>query len=541
VLTATGLIAALAVPAAASARAATTEAAATSPTAARGSAPLVPVLGWRSCEGGGFECATARVPLDYRHPHGTAISIALLRHPATDPAHRLGTLFVNGGGPNEQIEDFPAAYAQFPAALRARYDITIFDPRGFGYSTAVRCFPNMAAESNFLAALPPFPVGAAQDAAWERTYAAFDARCASQGGALLDHDTTADVARDMDLLRAAVGDPMLNYFGVSYGTGLGAIYANLFPGRVGHMILDGNVNPVAWTTAGPARGHGILPEFLRLGSGRASAAAMTAFLNLCGQTTTAACAFSAGSPAATRAKWTTLLDRLRRHPVTVGSPPQVVTYADAVALVPLGVAADWQSGAAQLQQIWAATSSGSPASDSAAGADMAAPASAFPGSVSAGDQAPAAYTGLEQNLAVLCSDSPNPRDPQDYAADDGLATARAGGFGLKWMWTTEACADWPGSAQDRYTGPWNRPTASTILLIGNTGDDALPYRDSMAMSHDLARARLLTVDGYGHTAANNPSTCALGYEVSYLRTGALPPPGTVCREDTAPFPAPSGG
>jgi hypothetical protein len=98
---------------------------------------------------------------------------------------------------------------------------------------------------------------------------------------------------------------------------------------------------------------------------------------------------------------------------------------------------------------------------------------------------------------------------------------------------------WPGDgSRDRYTGPWNRPTANTILVLGNTGDDALPYRDSVAMSRDLARARLLTVDGYGHTAANNPSTCALGYEVSYLQAGALPPAGTVCQEDAPPFPAP---
>jgi pimeloyl-ACP methyl ester carboxylesterase len=248
---AAGLLAAALVPVAASA-------------AAPGPAtPPVPVLTWRSCDSG-FQCATARVPLNYRVPRGATISIAVIRHQETDPAHRLGSLFFNGGGPNEQIESFVADFGEFPAAVVARYNIITFDPRGFGYSTAIR-FPTMAAENKFLAALPPFPVGARQDAAWERTWARFDARCAERGGSLLDHDTTADVARDMNLLRQAVGAPVLNYIGLSYGTGLGATYANLFPATTGHMILDGNLNPVAWTHP-----DAVAPIWLRQHSDQAS-------------------------------------------------------------------------------------------------------------------------------------------------------------------------------------------------------------------------------------------------------------------------------
>jgi hypothetical protein len=140
---------------------------------------------------------------------------------------------------------------------------------------------------------------------------------------------------------------------------------------------------------------------------------------------------------------------------------------------------------------------------------------------------------------VLCSDSPNPRSLTAYAADARLAYARSGSIGPVWVWPTVACARWPGhGAADRYTGPWNRPTAHPILLLGNTGDAVLPYRDTLAMEHDLARARLLTIAGYGHTELSNPSTCALGYELSYLQTGSLPPAGAVCRQDTAPFPTP---
>src|ERR1700689_1045372 len=252
-LAAAALLAAVLVPAAAEA------------SAAGSATPPVPVLRWRSCDGG-FQCATARVPLSYRDPRGATISIAVVRHLATDPARRIGTLFFNLGGPQEQIEPFVAGFGGFPAAIAARYDVITFDPRGFGYSTAVRCFPTMAAESKFLGGLsfeglPVFPVGARQEAAAVRTWARFDARCARRNGSLLDHDTPADVARDMNLLREAVAAPVLNYIGFFYGTGLGATYANLFPSTTGHMILDGNLNPAAWTHA-----EGGLPIWLRLHS-----------------------------------------------------------------------------------------------------------------------------------------------------------------------------------------------------------------------------------------------------------------------------------
>jgi pimeloyl-ACP methyl ester carboxylesterase len=514
------LLAAVLAPAAASA---------TAPTPAT---PAVPVLRWRSCDGG-FQCATARVPLSYRDPRGATISIAVVRHLATDPARRAGTLFFNSGGPTEQIDGFvTGGLGELPAAVAARWDIITFDPRGFGYSTAVRCFPTMAAETKFLGGLvyggpAAFPVGARQEAARERTWARFDARCAQRNGSLLDHDTTADVARDMNLLREAAGAPALNYIGVSYGTGLGATYANLFPATTGHMVLDANLNPVAWTQP-----DGALSTFLRQGTDQASAATMRAFLDLCGKTTTSACAFSAGTPAATRAKWATLLRRLGRHPVTIGTPPQTYTYADAVVSVPLTAVSQWRSGASVLQQLWAASAAGrsSTAASPATRAQASPPATA--------ETAPSAvYTGWEQTWAVLCSDSPNPRDPAAYPAAARRAYTRSGAFGLEEAWNSEACADWPAAAaQDRYAGPWSRPTATTILVLGNTGDPVLPRQDSVAMSRDLARARLLTIDGYGHTEIGNPSTCATDYETRYLLTGALPPPRTVCQEDATPFP-----
>jgi hypothetical protein len=218
------------------------------------------------------------------------------------------------------------------------------------------------------------------------------------------------------------------------------------------MILDGNLNPVAWSS-----GSSRVPALVRMDSSPASAATMRAFLDLCGRASTAACAFSAGTPAATTAKWDTLLRRLRRHPVTLGSPPQTFTYADTVVSVNLGKVAQWQGDAGQLQQLWIASTGGHPAPPAASSAT--APSGPAP-------TGPSYYTGEEQTLAIFCADSPNPRNPAAYAA-----AAASGTFAPIYAWNTEGCADWPaGAAQDRYTGPWNRPTASTILLLANTGD-----------------------------------------------------------------------
>jgi pimeloyl-ACP methyl ester carboxylesterase len=423
------------------------------------------------------------------------------------------------------FQRFLAEFTAIPVQLRDRYDIVSFDPRGFGFSTAVRCFSSVAAENKFLAGLPPFPVGVKQVAAWERTWARFDALCARRGGRLLDHVTTTDTARDLNLLRQAMGSPKLNYLGVSDGSMLGAIYANLFPATTGKMVLDGSFDPVAMSRGG---GGGALPASLRVGQDLASAAEVRSYVDLCGQAPVSACAFSAGTPAATEAKFAKLENILLRHPVMVGNPPQPITYADVFIGFPLGDVDQWQSVSVLLQRLWVDATSPSGSSGAARSRSwpaLSAPSGGF-------------YTGPDQQYAVSCTDEADPRRVSDYAAAARLARARAGGYGLYFTWTAEPCAHWPGTAEDRYTGPWNRPTASTILVISLTGDPATPYQDAIAMTRDLAKARLLTVAGWGHTEIDNPSNCAIRYEVSYLTTGALPPAGTVCAQNVAPFPSP---
>jgi pimeloyl-ACP methyl ester carboxylesterase len=176
-----------------------------------------------------FQCATARVPLDYRHLRGRTIELAVIRHRAAGPGRRIGSLFFNPGGPGDRGTTFlPAEYPFFPAQVRQHFDVVSWDPRGVGQSTAAQCFPSPQAEAKFLARLSAgFPVGWAQQHTWIRLYARFGQICERRQPGLLAYVSTADNARDLNLLRRAVGARQLDYLGTSYGTYLGATYANL--------------------------------------------------------------------------------------------------------------------------------------------------------------------------------------------------------------------------------------------------------------------------------------------------------------------------
>jgi pimeloyl-ACP methyl ester carboxylesterase len=514
-------------------------AAATGAPAQAPAGPAVPVLHWQPCTGAGqagFDCATALVPLDYQHPRGQMIQLAVIKHPATDPAERIGSLFFNPGGPGTPgTSDLPVEYSLFPAQVRQRFDIVSWDPRGTGSSTAATCFPTPADEAKFFAGLPAgFPVGAAQQATWISLFAQFGQLCQQTNPALLAHVSTADTARDLDLLRQAVGDPVLNYYGVSYGTYLGATYANLFPSKVGAMVLDANVNPIAWTT--PQQAGGIpLSTSIRLKSDLGAAATLGQFLRLCGQAPASRCAFSAGTASATRAKYAQLLNDLRARAVTTSIPafgntpatvPITFTYAftaefvDEILFVvqPVpGLAPGWAYGAFVLQHLWQAYHSASPAHGTTAAAQASSP------------------PPPQWAYSIVCADSPNPRDPADYQAEAAFAQARSGALGAYLAWEDEPCAGWQATDADGYFGPWNHPTAHTLLLVATTFDPATPYQGSLVMAGQLARARLLTVDGYGHTSLDNASSCVYQYEAAYFINGTLPPPGTVCQQNQQPF------
>ncbi|MGV9559566.1 alpha/beta hydrolase [Streptomyces sp. NPDC003401] len=472
------------------------------------------VLRWKPCEGEAqarFECAVANVPLDHTRPGHRTIELAVIRHRAAKPVGKAGTLFFNPGGPGGPgTVGLPELYEKFPRALRDRYDIVSWDPRGVGESTAVRCFATAREAAARQAEVPPFPVGERERRAFTAAYADLARRCERRDPELLRHVSTADTARDLELLRRATGQERLDYWGVSYGTLLGATYANLFPGRVGRLVLDGNVDPRAWTDR-DAAGEPERNTFLRLGSHVGSADTLEQFLDHCGRAPVTECVFSAGGPAATRAKYRSLLRRLAERPVGRW------TYARTVSEVRGGlytVHPGWAGIADTLQGLW----------------DGRAP-------VEAGTTAaePARYPGFEQSLAVLCAESPNPRSPERYPALERRAVAEAGALGSWWAWANEPCAGWPARAARPYTGPWDRPTAHPVLVVNSTHDPSTPYRSGRAMAAELGDARLLTLDGYGHTALDNPSACVGRHVVRYFLTGALPPVGARCTQDLPPF------
>ena len=458
----------------------------------------------------GLRCATTIAPLDYRKPDGATIRLAVIGHRAADRSHRIGTLFLNPGGPGANKALLPAIYPVLPKAVRARFDVVTWDPRGFGDSTSVQCFASQAAEDRFLAGVglagDTFPVGSVQIAQWTERYAAFGRHCQRRNHTLLRHVSTAESARDMDLLRQAQGDKQLTYYGNSYGTFLGATYANLFPRRVRAMILGSNINPAAWV--GRTQGEftdaeSLLPTFLRQRSDVGARTTLDAFLDLCGSTSTQRCAFSAGSPEATRAKFDALMLRLQT------SDPSYATVVSGVAAQLYGVG-QWAELGKRLQQL----AEGNPSTGAAA-------ASAAGLSTATGGK----YGSFGQFLGVVCGESPNPR-PAAFPSIDAFAMGRSGPISGGWAWLAEPCASWPATAAVRYAGPWNRRTANPVLVIGVTHDPATPYEGAIAMSNQLARARLLTVDGYGHGTFGQ--ACTFGHVSRYLIHRILPPPRTRC-------------
>ena len=504
----------------------------------------VPTLAWEACppaaEGtastDGLQCATADVPVDYAEPAGPAFSLALIKAPARDAAERIGTLFWNPGGPSDAGTAYlPAAIGGFPSQVRDRFDIVSWDPRGMGGRTTpvVQCFDSAEAEAAFVSgqlpgALPVTPDELAADAAGR---AAFNAACVARNGDLLAHVSTADNARDLDLLRQAVGEETLSYYGTSYGTFLGATYINMFPEQVRAAVLDGAVTPSAWA-GGPGEDTG-LSTFIRIGSDFGSQSTIRAFMDQCGAVDATACAFSAGSPEATRKKWADLLERAKGGLVLDGQPldqRDVLGYVGGslytVEPVPgFGRFPGWVAVAEFLQALSGAPAAAGAATpgapDVAASPEPAATPAAGPYVTSAGRQ-----------LAVVCGESPNPGTAAAVTAQIEASYARAG---LSAWPLVASCEGWTARAADPYLGPWDKPTPP-VLVVGNTYDPATPLASSVRMAQQLADARLLVVNGFGHTVLINPSSCAQDYIAAYLIDGVLPPAGAACNQDKPPFP-----
>src|ERR671923_1014062 len=281
---------------------------------------------WAACDppAQDLQCARIRVPLDWDRPRGRTISLALIRNLASRPDERIGTLFINPGGPGDTGVGLLKGDPDGVDAIGGgRFDVVSWDPRGTHASTRVRCFENRRSEQRFWAGAS-IPTTTAEAKRTVRKVAALARRCGKVGGWLLPHISTADTARDMDHLRQLVGEEKLTYVGLSYGTYLGQTYANMFPNRVRAMLLNGLVDPVRYSKSAEAR-VAMWASFAGEVFGQ--------FLSLCESAGSERCALAGGerSPAE---RWERLLARLKRGPIpapaargTALSRPQL-SYSD---------------------------------------------------------------------------------------------------------------------------------------------------------------------------------------------------------------------
>jgi pimeloyl-ACP methyl ester carboxylesterase len=474
---------------------------------------------WGACveeELAGFDCATYQVPLDHDKPRGATTTIALARRPAGDPAHKIGTIFVNPGGPGGAGRGMVTVADQFVAPdVLARFDIVGFDPRGIGASDPVRCFPDDEQAEALFARMRLVPLSRTEINSTIRANLEYTRGCVRNAGPLLEHMSTLNVAKDLDRLRQAVGDRKLNYIGFSYGTLIGATYANLFPGTVRAVIIDGNVDPDQRTN------HRLDNKFDRAGGFEI---VLSAFLSECDKAG-ARCAFAGNA----RAKFDALRDRLRQGPAEVPDLGGTVTIDDLTDFISgtMYNIASWPDDAATLQLAYDVILAGK--------SNKTLKTRAFPkAKPGPGWSADAySYNGNDSFLAVNCADAPLPRDPWAYPSIADRFERAHPTFGRAEAFGEVACADWP-RISERYNGPWDRHTANTVLVVNPTYDPATRYDFAKRMTRELGNARLLTLDGYGHTTRY--SACVTGWYTKYLINGALPPVGTRCEQDRPPFP-----
>ena len=460
---------------------------------------------WTPC-GDRLECATVPVPLDWSRPHGRMISLAVMRHLATDPAHRIGSLLVNPGGPGDSGVDEVASRGAFLDTLTAgRFDVVGWDPRGSHRSAPVSCFAGPAERAAFWGDTL-MPTTRADERAYLAKTVALARRCGERNGDLLAHISMADQVRDLDHLRAVVGDRRLTFFGESNGTLMGQTYANMFPGRVRAMALDGILDPIAYNRGTAAvLANGLTDTDL----------VWAKFLSLCEAAGPDRCALAGHGPVAPRIDG--FLARLRRAPLPTSAGP--LTYGEVVTLAKYAVPA--------FPAVWPEVS---------VPLELALEGDGSVLKQMAGDlTSDALRLMFEQNVALTCADAPARQTAAQWPAVVRRLTEVSRIGGLAFGWINAPCASWPARSADRYSGPWDRVTRTPILLINLRYEPNTPLVNARVAERRLGNAVLLVQDGYGHLTANNPSACvdaALGRYLVHLRTPAR---GTVCGSDHVPF------
>ncbi|KNB53197.1 hypothetical protein AC230_07030 [Streptomyces caatingaensis] len=504
-----------------------------SPAPAQGArAPSAPPLVWGACprlsQGAvpaGWQCGSLEVPLSYSGGAGSrqTVRLALARRPARGPGRRLGVLFGNPGGPGADGLGFTGLFQTVVGRAADRYDLVTWDPRGVGHSRpALRCGPEERMEELYTHQADTRSDKGVREKVRNDQEAA--RLCRANAAALISHMSTTDTVRDLDRMRQALGRPKLDFIGFSYGTVIGAVYANLFPARTGRMVLHGVVDARRWMND--------LPAFMRSDTAEGERT-LRAALRAC-DAHPADCAFAGGA----QRKFDRLAARLR--PAGARVPDPRVTWRRLVhdALVVSTPGATGREAAGDLQAMYGAVFENRPYHQAQALPDVETGLPAPWG-------LPAPYRresdGYSFNMydsrnATLCLDfPPAPADPGWWLRQVRDAERASRVFGAFRVLDNAVCAGWP-SRQPRgymYTGPWNRGSAQP-LIVNERWDNATPLAWAQAMRAALGPgARLVVNEGFGHGAVTR---CSVHHVATYFLTGRRPADGTVCRGGrTNPF------
>ncbi|MBB6438050.1 alpha/beta hydrolase [Streptomyces candidus] len=463
-------------------------------------------LTWRQCGVPGFECATMKAPLDYAKPGSGSggsgdIKLAVARVKATGPGKRNGSLLVNPGGPGGSAIGYLQAYAGlgYPAPVRARYDMVAVDPRGVARSEPVQCLTGKEMDAH--TQVDQTPDNAAEVAALSAAYEKFSAGCKKRSARILPHVSTVEAARDMDLLREILGDEKLQYVGASYGTFLGATYAELFPDRTGRLVLDGAMDPSL-----PSRD-------LNRDQTAGFQTAVQSFAADCVKQRD--CPLGTGTPAQAATRLKALLTALDAKP----APTKDKNRPLGEALATMGaIAAMYDEGA------WPRLRAGLKAAQRGDGNGLLALADSYYERGPNGEYANLMYA----NTAVNCLDLP-PAFATAADVETALPSFEKASpvFGAGLAWASLNCASWPVPA----TGKPHRieaPGAAPIVVVGTTRDPATPYKWAKSLAAQLATGTLLTYDGDGHTAYGRGSDCIDTAINAYLLEGTPPQDGKQC-------------